>query len=109
MFLETEGLNSEDSLKEKLIQNIKILKEKPKEDVNPLELQNLVKDVTVYILEIKKLEEKIKSNLDISLNIRLIDECMKMVNGYDDISYNLRSKLNEESFTTKKLKLKSKT
>ena len=104
LFLKQEEANLEDSFKEELINNIKILKEKPKEEVNPLELQNTAKDIKLYISEIEKLEEKIKSNLDIFSNIMLIDECMRMVNGYNDISKNLRPKLSEESFFTKKLK-----
>jgi hypothetical protein len=104
LFLKQEEANLEDSFKEELINNIKILREKPKEEVNPLELQNTAKGIKLYISEIEKLEEKIKSNLDIFSNIMLIDECMRMVNGYNDISKNLRPKLSEESFFTKKLK-----
>lgn len=105
LLLEKEGLNVEDSFKEKLIQSIKILKEKPKNEVNPLELQGIAKDIKLYISEIEKLEKKITSKLDIFSNVMLIDECMKMVNGYNDISYNLHSKLNEGSFiTNRKLK-----
>jgi hypothetical protein len=103
-FLKKEEANLEDSFKEKLIQNIINLKEKPKEDINPLELQNIAEGIEYYISEIEKLEEKIKSNLDIFSNIMLIDKCMKMVNGYNDISKNLRPKLSVESFFTKKLK-----
>ena len=104
LFFKKEGLNLEDYFKEKLIQNIIKLKEKPKEEINSLDLQSIAEGIKLYISEIEKLEEKIKSNLDIFSNIMLIDECMKAVNNYHEV-YNLCTTLNEKLLVFGKRKI----